>query len=257
MRTRSLSLPVLISLLDSPVNCAVNQTLLSLPDLSIVIPALNEAENLRLLLPLIREVTAELKLEAEIIVVDGGSTDDTKRVAGDLGAHPIEQVERGYGGALLAGFASARASHVVTMDADLSHPPVFLKDFWPERSSTDVLIASRYIPGGKADMALSRRILSTILNRTYAVLLDLQLRDLSSGFRMYDRRMIESIDLQARDFDALEEILVRIHLRGGRIKEVPFHYQARQSGKSKAKLIRFGWGFSKTLLRMCRLRYLG
>lgn len=229
---------------------------MSPPDLSIVIPALNEAGNLRLLLPLISEVIAELNLTAETIVVDGGSTDDSKKIAADLGARVIAQVERGYGGALLAGFGTARASHVVTMDADLSHPPVFLKDFWRQRSSTEVLIASRYVAGGQADMALSRRILSAILNRTYAVLLNLQLRDLSSGFRMYDRRVIESIDLQARDFDALEEILVRIHLQGGRIREVPFHYQVRQSGKSKAKLIRFGWGFSKTLLRMCRLRYL-
>lgn len=227
------------------------------PDLSIVIPALNEADNLRRLLPLITEVIAELNLDAEIIVVDGGSTDDSKRVAGDLGARAIEQIERGYGGALLAGFADARASHVATMDADLSHPPVFLKDFWRERSTSEVLIASRYVAGGKADMAFSRRILSAILNRTYAVLLNLQLRDLSSGFRMYDRRVIESIDLQARDFDALEEILVRIHVRGGRIREVPFHYQVRQSGKSKAKLMRFGWAFSKTLLRMCWLRYVG
>ena len=226
------------------------------PDLSIVIPALNEADNLRLLLPLIREVNGELNLEAEIIVVDGGSTDDSKRVANDLGARAIDQIERGYGGALLAGFASARSLYVATMDADLSHPPVFLKDFWRERASAEVLIASRYVPGGQADMAVGRRMLSTILNRTYAILLGLKLRDLSSGFRMYDRRVIESIDLQARDFDALEEILVRIHLQGGRIKEVPFHYQVRQSGKSKAKLIKFGWAFSKTLWRMCRLRYL-
>jgi dolichol-phosphate mannosyltransferase len=225
-------------------------------DLSIVIPALNEADNLRLLLPLIREVTGDLHLQLEIIVVDGGSADETKQVAEDFGARAIDQVERGYGGALLAGFRSARSRYVATMDADLSHPPVFLKDFWRQRASTEVLIASRYVPGGRADMAVSRRILSTILNRTYAVLLGLKLRDLSSGFRMYDRRVIESIDLHARDFDALEEILVRIHLQGGRIREVPFHYQVRQSGKSKAKLIRFGWAFSKTLVRMCRLRYL-
>jgi dolichol-phosphate mannosyltransferase len=234
----------------------LNKTLLSSPDLSIVIPALNEADNLRVLLPLIREVTGELSLLTEVIVVDGGSTDDSKQVAAGLGARAIEQVEPGYGGALLAGFRSARSHHVATMDADLSHPPVFLKDFWRERASAEVLIASRYVPGGQADMALSRRILSTILNRSYAILLGLKLRDLSSGFRMYDRRVIESIDLQARDFDALEEILVRIYLQGGHIKEVPFHYQVRQSGKSKAKLIRFGWAFSKTLVRMCRLRYL-
>jgi len=55
-------------------------------------------------------------------------------------------------------------------------------------------------------------------------------------------------------FDALEEILVKVYVRGGRVREVPFHYQARQTGKSHAKLIKFGWAFSKTLLRMWRLR---
>src|SRR5204862_2045743 len=107
--------------------------LLSTPDLSIVIPALNEAENLRLLLPLIREVIDELGVRAEIIVVDGGSTDDSKSVAHQLDARVVDQSERGFGGALLAGFAAATAPYVVTMDADLSHPPVFLKDFWLKR----------------------------------------------------------------------------------------------------------------------------
>ena len=228
---------------------------MSIPDLSIVIPALNEAENLRLLLPLIREVIDELGVRAEIIVVDGGSSDDSKSVVTQLNARLVEQTERGYGGALLAGFAAASAPYIATMDADLSHPPVFLKDFWQERSYSEVLIASRYVAGGQADMAMGRRILSTLLNRTYALLLGLKLRDLSSGFRMYDRKVLRTLDLRARDFDVLEEILVRIYINGGRIREVPFHYQARQSGKSHAKLIKFGWAFSKTLARMCRLRY--
>ena len=226
-----------------------------MPDLSIVIPALNESENLRLLLPLIREVIDELGVRAEIIVVDGGSTDDSKSVAHQLDARVVEQSERGYGGALLAGFAAAAAPYVITMDADLSHPPVFLKDFWLKRLDADLLIASRYVAGGQADMAISRRILSTILNRTYALLLGMKLRDLSSGFRMYDRKVLATLDLRARDFDALEEILVRIHINNGRIKEVPFHYQVRHSGRSHAKLLRFGWAYSRTLLRMCRLRY--
>jgi dolichol-phosphate mannosyltransferase len=224
-------------------------------ELSVVIPALNEAENLKMLLPLIQRVVAELGIKAEITVVDGGSVDDTKSVVAALDAQLVLQTERGYGGALLAGFAAARAPYVATMDADLSHPPIFLKDFWRERSTAEVLIASRYVTGGRADMALGRRILSAILNRTYGVLLGLKLKDLSSGFRMYDRNQIEKLDLRARDFDVLEEILVKIHINGGRIKEVPFHYQVRQSGKSHAKLVKFGWAYSRTLLRMCRLRY--
>jgi dolichol-phosphate mannosyltransferase len=226
-----------------------------IPDLSVVIPALNEAENLKSLLPLINQVVADLNVNAEVIVVDGGSADETKSIAPALGAQVVDQEERGYGGALVKGLAVARAPYVATMDADLSHPPIFLKDFWRERQTSDVLIASRYIPGGKADMAFSRRILSGLLNRTYAVLLGLKLRDLSSGFRMYDRRVVATLDLRARDFDVLEEILVKIHINGGQIKEVPFYYRYRHSGESHAKLWKFGWAYAKTLLRMCRLRY--
>src|SRR5437764_10859177 len=225
-----------------------------MPDLSIVIPALNEAENLRLLLPLIREVIDELGVRAEIIVVDGGSSDDSKSVVTQLNARLVEQTERGYGGALLAGFAAASAPYIATMDADLSHPPVFLKDFWQQRDQADLLVASRYVRGGRADMGTGRRVLSYILNRTYAAVLRLNLRDVSSGFRMYQRNALENLDLRARDFDALEEILVKIYLKSGRVREVPFYYQARNSGKSHAKLVRFGWAFSKTLLRMWRLR---
>src|SRR6266853_2020096 len=218
-----------------------------MPDLSIVIPALNEAENLRLLLPLIREVIDELGVRAEVIVVDGGSTDDSKSVAHHLDARVVIQTERGYGGALLAGFAATTAPYVVTMDADLSHHPVFLKDFWQQRSDAELLIASRYVSGGKADMGPFRLVLSRILNVTYNRVLSLPLHDLSSGFRMYRRSVLNTLDLQARDFDVLEEIVVKIYVAGGRIKEVPFHYRARNSGKSHAKLFRFGWAFSKTL----------
>lgn len=224
------------------------------PDISVVIPALNERENLELLLPLLAEVLASLQLHAEVIVADGGSTDGSQEFADQAGARVVTQSERGYGGGLLAGFAAARAPFVVTMDADLSHPPVFLRDFWNERNNAQMLIASRYIPGGKADMGLSRRILSGILNKTYARVLDLPLADLSSGYRMYHRDVLTKINLHARDFDVLEEILVKVHLLGGKIKEVPFHYQVRNSGESHAKLLRFGWAFSKTLIRMRRLR---
>ena len=225
------------------------------PDLTVIIPALNEEKNLEILLPLLSGVITDLGLAVDIIVVDGGSHDETKAVANGLGARVVVQQERGYGGALLAGFAAATAPYVITMDADLSHQPVFLKDFWQQRCDAELLIASRYVVGGKAEMGKVRRIMSLALNRIYSRVLDLPLRDLSSGFRMYDRRVLTALDLQARDFDALEEILVRIYVAGGRVREVPFHYQVRNSGKSHAKLVRFGWAFSKTLLRMWRLRY--
>jgi glycosyltransferase involved in cell wall biosynthesis len=226
-------------------------------DIAVVVPVLNERENLELLFNSLHEVIHELGLSAEIVVSDGGSHDGSQETARQHGARVVTQTERGYGGALLAGFAATTAPYVVTMDADLSHQPVFLKDFWRQRSDADLLIASRYVSGGKADMGRFRLVLSRILNITYNRVLSLPLRDLSSGFRMYSRSVLSTLDLQARDFDVLEEIVVKIYVAGGRIKEVPFHYRARNSGKSHAKLFRFGWAFSRTLLRMWRLRRSG
>ena len=140
------------------------------------------------------------------------------------------------------------------MDADLSHRPVFIDEFWKRRHEADVLIASRYVTGGRAEMSLLRRFLSLVLNRTYRRVLSLPVRDLSSGFRMYRRDLFSRLVVQARDFDVLEEILIRIHAEGRHIVEVPFHYMARGAGRSHAKLIKFGWALFKTLIRMWRLR---
>ena len=226
----------------------------SSPELAIVIPAWNERENIDILLPAVKEEIAILGLIAEIVVVDGGSRDGTQEIAERKGACVVRQQERGYGGALLAGFRATTAPYVITMDTDLSHRPVFLAEFWKRRGQAEVLIASRYVPGGQADMGWFRRLLSRILNRTYSRVLSLPLRDLSSGFRMYRRDALSTLTLVARDFDALEEILIRVDAEGWRIQEIPFHYQARSAGSSHVRLFKFGWAFLKTLVRMWQLR---
>ncbi len=238
---------------DRTVNRPVDASAAS-PELAVIIPALNERENLEILLPAVRAEIAQLGIPAEIVVVDGGSHDGTAEVARERGARVVLQQERGYGGALLAGFAATAAPHIVTMDADLSHRPVFLQDLWRRRDEAEVLIASRYVPGGRAQMGVFRRLLSHILNRTYSRVLSLPLRDLSSGFRMYRRSTLAGLSIRARDFDALEEILIRVHAEGWRVLEVPLHYMARGSGRSHARLFKFAWAFLKTLGRMWRLR---
>jgi ubiquinone/menaquinone biosynthesis C-methylase UbiE len=92
------------------------------------------------------------------------------------------------------------------------------------------------------------------LNRTYARALSLPLKDLSSGFRLYRSDVLRGITLHSRDFDVLEEILIRVHSEGWRIREVPFRYMSRGAGRSHARLFKFGWAYLKTLIRMWQLR---
>lgn len=225
-------------------------------DVAVLIPAWNERPNLEVLLPELNEILTKLRVKYEVIVVDGGSHDGTQELVPRLGARLVTQTERGYGGALLAGFAAAHSPYIITMDADLSHRPVFIEEFWRRRTEAEVLIASRYVPGGKAEMSGFRRILSGILNVTFGILLSLPVRDLSSGFRMYQRHALEFRPPLARDFDVLEEILILTYHNGNRVLEIPFHYMPRGVGNSHARLFKFGVAYVKTLLRMARLRYL-
>src|SRR5437667_6245688 len=133
-------------------------------ELSIVIPTLNEAANLPALVGAIQDVLARIAVVSEIIVVDGGSTDGTSDVARSLGCRAVAQRTQGYGGALREGVAAARGAFICTLDADLSHPPTFIADMWARREAADLVVASRYVPGGAAEMPRLRAVLSRILN---------------------------------------------------------------------------------------------
>jgi dolichol-phosphate mannosyltransferase len=223
-------------------------------ELSVVIPAWNERENLELMLPVLWKTIGRMQVAAEILVIDGGSSDGTREAAERLGARVILQKERGYGGALLAAFAEAQAPYIASMDADLSHPPDFLEEFWKRRHEAEMLIASRYVAGGRAEMSRFRMLLSRILNLTFRRTLSVPLRDMSSGFRFYRREIVAGLELKSRDFDVLEEILVKAYNQGWHIREVPFHYMPRVSGQSHARLIKFGKAYVKTIVRMWQMR---
>lgn len=223
-------------------------------ELSVVIPALREGPNLAILLPQLKEILESLTNSFEIMIVTAGRDQETLDAAKPSGATVIEQTERGYGGALKAGFGQARGKVIVTMDADLSHPPVFIKDLWQQRENAEVIIASRYVPGGKASMPFGRYLLSRILNNFFAMGLGLPVKDLSSGYRLYQAGLLQNLELDALDFNVLIEILVRLYSDGKRIKEVPFRYAPRIFGSSNARIFAFGIEYLKTYSRLRALR---
>lgn len=223
-------------------------------DLTVMVLAWNEADNLRSLLPRIRTAAERLTDSYEIIVVDAGSKDGTPQVAAEAGARVARQTEPGYGGALRMGFSIARGRYVATMDGDHQHDPDFLDAMWAERERAALVIASRYVDGGRADMPIYRKLFSRILNRIYGFGLGVHFQDMSSGFRLYRRSVISSIEIHGRNFDVLEDILLRVVADGHDVVEVPLHHKARFTGRSHVMLLQFVVSYLRTFWRLRHLR---
>lgn len=224
------------------------------PALTVVLPAKGEGPNLQRLLPLLRQALDDLGIAAEILVVVDRADASYAEAAAAASARTIVQSARGYGGALAAGFAAASGTWLLTMDADLSHRPSFVADLWARRHEADVLIASRYVPGGRAHMPLGRLLLSKALNAVFSRGLTLGVRDMSSAFRLYRRAALGSVDVLPPNFDALQTLLVHAYTEGFSVAEVPFTYEPRAHGRSNARVLRFGLDYLRTFGRLWRHR---
>ena len=221
---------------------------------SVVIPAADEADNLPELARRLHGVLGSRCDEYEIIVVVPSPEDPTGPVAAENGARVLVQKRPGYGGALKEGLLAARGDYVVTMDADLSHPPEQIEALLAHRGEGEVVVCSRYVPGASAELSIWRAFLSRVLNLLYGRLLALPVRDSSSGFRIYQRRVFDEIEIQGEKYDVLQEILVQIYCRGWTVHEIPFAYMERAAGESHARPIQFAPHFLTTLLRLFKLR---
>ncbi len=221
---------------------------------SVVIPAWNEGETIRELVAEIHRVVDPRADRVEVLVVVPSPDDPTAAPAKAAGARVLVQKRPGYGGALKEGLLASGGDYVVTMDADLSHPPATLATLLDHRDDAEVVIASRYIAGGSADMNSIKRLLSHTLNTIYRRVLSVPLRDMSSGFRIYQRRALEPLTLESEAYDILEEIVVKIYSLGWRVQEIPFDYAPRVAGESHADVVSFTPHFLRTLLRLWRMR---
>ncbi len=223
-------------------------------DLSILILAKNEADNLSLLLPSINSILQENGINFETVIV----IPDNEKPPANENTGKIKYITengKGYGNALKLGFSECSGRYILTIDADLSHPPNYIRKIWKERGSSDLLVCSRYINGGKANMPIIRKMASRVLNVFFCRTLLLPLKDISSGYRLYERKSISGIQLSSRNFDILIEIAIKMYSKGLKIMEIPFEYQPREKGSSKARLFLFAISYLKTYFRMFFLRY--
>lgn len=223
-------------------------------DVSVILPVVNERDNLRILIPRVQASLQREKLSYEIIVVDGNSTDGTRDAAQALGARVVGERRRGYAGAMETGFAEAVGDYVLTLDADLSHDPDFIAKMWRARLRGDIVVASRYTRGGVAYSSFIRNSTSWFLNAVLRRMLSMPVRDISSGFRLYRREALQGLQLDSTNFEVQEEILARAYASGYSVAEVPFVYFPRGAGRSHARLIGFGLDIARSALKLRKLR---
>ncbi len=223
-------------------------------DISVILPVVNERENLEILIPRIKASLEREKLSYEIVVVDGNSTDGTREAAQALGARVVGERRRGFAGALETGFAEAAGNWILTLDADMSHDPDFIGKMWNARTRGNIVVASRYTRGGVTYSSFIRTSTSWFLNVVLRRMLSMPVLDMSSGYRLYRRDAVQGMKLDSTNFEAQEEILVRAYVRGFSVVEVPFVYFPRGEGRSHAKLFSFGLDIARSALKLWKLR---
>lgn len=230
--------------------------------ISVCLLAYREADNLRVLLPKIKENVEKCGEEYEILIVDGAkSMDDTEEVCKEHGVRYINQKYPNFGGAYRTGIECAKYDKFLIMDADGSHPVTAIPAIYEMYRSGkyDVVIGSRYVKGGVTNDAVSSIILSRILNIVFRICLGLKGKDLSTDFRMYNTAQLKKIKLESQYFDIVEEILLKLELnrpdRKLRIGETPIYFDKRISGESKRDMGKFVIGYMKTIIRLTWMRF--
>ncbi len=215
-----------------------------MPRAVLCLPTYNERENLE---PMIRALGAVLDTERDrVLVIDDGSPDGTgdiaDRLATELGWVSVLHREKkeGIGPAYGAGFRWALgegAELVLEMDCDFSHDPADVPRLIAAAEDADLVLGSRYAPGGgTANWGLLRRIVSRGGCLYAQVVLGLGVRDLTGGFKCFRREALEAIDLgalSAHGYAFQIETTYRITRAGLRVKEVPITFVERRAGASK------------------------
>ena len=215
----------------------------------VVIPTYNESESIESLLKRLNSARMQIsdKFEIDILIVDDNSPDQTAVIAKNLQFSGLKVLSRqhksGLGPAYLAGFKQGlleKYDYFVEMDADLSHQPEQLIDLLNAASKVDLVIGTRWIPGGAVVNWPKRRKWISKLGTGYASFaLNLPYKDLTSGYRVLPREFLSQLDfslIETRGYGFQIEMALKAIESGFGIKQVPITFVERENGYSKMSL---------------------
>jgi dolichol-phosphate mannosyltransferase len=216
-----------------------------LPRVLVSLACYNERDNLE---PLIREIHTELP-DADVLVIDDNSPDGTGQLADELAAkdprvHVLHRSGKlGLGTAIVTGMRYAMEhdyDFFLNMDADFSHHPRYLPAILAGMPNRDVMIGSRYVPGGgTVNWPLSRKVISRSVNLVVRLLFRMPARDASGAYRCYRVSKLRQVPLDqiiSRGYSFQQEVLYRCRKAGCRLGETPIVFEDRRAGSSKVNL---------------------
>jgi glycosyltransferase involved in cell wall biosynthesis len=219
------------------------------PLVSVVIPCLNEAENIELCVRTALEVLASSGIEGEVIVADNASSDGSGDLAAAAGARVVLEQRRGYGSAYLAGFAAARGDYIVMADADLTYDfneiPHFVEKL---NDGAELVMGDRMDniqPG--AMPWLHRYVGNPVLTGLLNLFFRTGVKDAHCGMRALRRDVLPRLDLRTTGMEFASEMVIRASKEGLAIAEFPIEYHPR-GGESKLSSFRDGWRHQRFLL---------
>lgn len=227
----------------------------AIPLVSVVVPALNEAETIEKTVRSIpRAALASRGFDTEIVVVDNGSDDGTAGIAAQAGARVVTEPARGYGHAYRRGFMEAGGDIICTMDADLTYPADMLPELVDRllNDELDFINTDRFALLSNGVMSRRNRIGNACLSLTARVLFNLPFKDSQSGMWVFRSELLDHMDLRASGMALSEEIKIEAAWRlKARCAEVPIRYGYRR-GESKLRVWRDGLG---NLIHLARRRF--
>ncbi len=210
------------------------------PDITIIVPTYNEKDNIPELLSRIDSSLRSRGINYEVVIVDDNSPDGTAEVALKLSSkYPVKVLKRpgklGLASAVIDGLKLASSNLVVVMDADLQHPPEVIPKLYEEAlKGYDIVIASRYVKGGSVgNWSFTRKLISkaAIVLAHILVPRTRGIKDVTSGFFLFRKEIINNANLSPRGFKILMEILAKG--RYSKVTEVPYKFSTRKYGRSK------------------------